>query len=178
MSKVNFLSIGSIDPLSPESLGTRLGIGAILSISTATDTANPVANKAYYIPFSVYGHLMISNIYWLNGATTISGNIDAGIYTATKTKVATIGSTAQSGTNALQSATLSCELGAGLYFLAWVMDNTTGTISAFSSGNAAYLDVIGCYQQTTAFTLPATATFAAPSSDFIPLVGINASTVV
>jgi hypothetical protein len=96
-----------------------------------------------------------------NGSA-VSGNFDLGIYDAAGTRLVSIGSTAQSGTTALQAATISpVPLSPGLYYFGLALDNTSGAVLGHTS-NAGR--ATGARMLASAFPLPARAAWGAESS--------------
>lgn len=157
-----------ISPASPCSIGTALN-GMSLTIGAATW---PTANKAIYVPFSVYETLTIARFFWENGSPA-NNNVDVGIYDANGKRLVSSGSTAQSGASATQSVdTTDLIVSPGLYYIAMAMDGTSGQTQRWSP-SASYTRTLGVAEQTSAFPLPSTATFAALSSNAIP--GVFAS---
>ena len=136
----------------------------------------PTANKAFFrrifLPFDV----VVSKIFWING-TAVAGNVDAGIFEdVSYIKIASTGSTAQATANSVQSVTLtnSVKLKAGSYLLGVSTDTTTNCrIGYFSTFNTPFSSILGCYEETTAFPLPATATPVAQTASFLfPAIGM------
>ena len=116
-------------------------------------------------------------MFTLNGATA-GNNVDVGIYTGDGTRLISMGSTAQSGTNAIQTYNITdTALGAGLYRLGIAMDGTTGTLFRQNS-NALFENPAGIQQQASAFALPATLTGAAAASSYQPVFGLTRQAVV
>lgn len=133
----------------------------------------PTANKAIFVPFVINTNCTVKKMFVVNGATA-SGNLDIGIYNEDGTKLVSSGSTAQSGTNGLQVIDVTdTPLSPGAYYMALAMNGITGTMFKYTAGTGAQMSQLGVYQQTTAFPLPATATFATgSSSDRIPMLGL------
>lgn len=175
----DFPSLYNVDPfvistISPQAMGApfnAMGLGA----SSAT---NPTANKAFFIPFSVSKSLTVVKLSVQNGATA-SGNLDMGIYDAGGSRLVSMGSIIQSGTSTIQEVNIAdTVLAPGLYYLACVLDNTTGTFQFFSS-SAALSKPLGILEQTSAFVLPATATFASPSGTFrVPFIAAHLRSLI
>ena len=147
-------------------------------------TAWPAANRAIYMPFSLVAPFELKTFFWANGATiTGTVHVDIGVFqtnpsAGTATKICSTGAVVQSGTSAIQSSTLGTEvfLVPGSYALAMAHDSTQ-TFMSFGPV-ARLLTTVGIAQQASAYTLPATATFASPASAFIPLCGMsNADTI-
>ena len=127
-------------------------------------------NLALYLPFIVRHQLTVKQFRLLNGAT-VSGNVDLGIYSSTiegipSARQVSTGSTAQAGTNGIQSVNIAAtSLSPGLYYMAVALDNLTGTVASFvvdDSANHSNFDRIntvdGVFQEASAFPLPSTAT--------------------
>lgn len=161
----------SITPFSPESIGWRLRMGAS---SGPASTAWPSANLALYVPFRLRRNASFAAVRAMvgNGATA-SGNLDVGVYDESWNRLASLGSTAQSGTSVPQLAALALTLRRGRYYLGLAFDNNVGTVSAIGSITAGVLAALGCAQQASAFPLPATATPVACTQTIIPAFGLS-----
>lgn len=139
-------------------------INAVNAYAASTTTAW-VANLAQYIPLQVPFPYPVERVWWINGATITSTNVDMGIYDAGGVQLFHTGSTAMSTINVCQYATVS----PGLiltpnvpYYLAWTCDNTTNRARTITASGTAYVGrTIGVLQQASALPLPVTATFAA-----------------
>ena len=164
-----------IHPWSLESLGSILSAMNGNTFSSPQSAVYPVANTAYFFPFYVGKTITALNLIWLNG-TTSSGNIDVGIYSSDGTRLVSAGSTAQGTVSQDQSVSISLEFGPGLFYLAIVMDNTTGTFQrgkANASTLTQVMSAMGAAQMASAFPLPATATLAALTTDYVPFFGLS-----
>lgn len=156
----------TISTYSRESLGFAL---AALTPSVSASAVFPSANLAIYIPFTVYETITIVKLSILNGAA-VSGNVDVGIYDAGGAKIISTGSTAQSGTSAIQTFDITdTVLSPGLYYLAIAMDNTTGAIENVTV-TAIDVEALGVFQEASAFPLPSSATPAAFAQTVLPLI--------
>lgn len=152
-----------------------LGDGAY---STAPSSAVWVsANRALFIPFSLYAPATAYSMVMMNGAA-VSGNLDMGIYTEDGTRLASFGATAQVGLNRTQRFTFASplNLAAGNYYMASVFNNATGQVFR-RAWSANVGRIFAVYQQGTAFPLPARATFAINSSGFLPIMGVKFNSV-
>jgi hypothetical protein len=153
-----FLSGGSPIP------DTLFVTGTVSVVSTVW----PTANAALWIPVLVRKAFLVEGFMWYNGAT-VSGNIDVGIYTGELAKITSLGSTAQSGTNAAQAPTVTpVWLDPGVYNLAVAMDNGTGTLRAAalsSNAGGAIGRLAGMGSMASAFPLPSTLTYATPATN-------------
>lgn len=153
-----------------------LGDGAYAIAPTSSTWVS--ANRAIYIPFSLYAPATAYSIIVMKGAT-ISGNMDVGIYTEDGTRLASFGSTAQAtGINRIQRFTFPSplNLGAGNYYMAAVFNNATATVFR-RAWSANVGRIFAVYQQDSAFPLPARATFAINSSGFLPIMGVKFNSV-
>jgi hypothetical protein len=137
-----------------------------------TSTAWGTANLAIYSPIWLPFRYPARNFFVYNGAT-LGGNLDVGIYNQDGTLIWSAGSTAQAGTSALQFFAKDILLEPGCYFLALSSNSTTATYFCNGSGSATKNRELGVLQQTSAFALPATATFAAAAQARIPLIGFT-----
>lgn len=162
-----------ISASSPESLGV-----ALVGITGQASASWPVANTAYFVPFVLSRAITIAQMFCLNG-TAVSGNVDVGIYSADGARLVSSGSTAQSGTSTIQLFDIAdTTIGPGQFYLAMVMDNTTGTHGRFAPAASAVGRALGVLEMASAFPLSATVTFAALSSASIPMVGATPKAVV
>lgn len=145
---------------------------AILGAVVPASAAWPTANKAFYIPFALEVTANIQKVWVANGATA-SNNFDVGVYTEDGTKLYSTGSVAQSGTNTLQTVTPTAFLlNPGRYYIGMAMNGTTGTVFRYGV-TAQGLSTMGILTQTSAFALPAVATFASASAEtYVPLFGL------
>lgn len=143
--------------------------------ATLASAAWPTAKKVFYLPFRVPSALLVQQLYVYNGAA-VSGNVDVGIYTPGGTRLVSIGSTAQAGTNDQQLFDIADTLLApGAYYLAVTLDNTTGTTFRLVPLNVGVGRIVGALTETTvAFGLPATATFATVADTYYPACGLLA----
>lgn len=165
-----------ISPSSLESVGVELG--HFVNITAPSSGTWPVANRAIFIPFCVYTLFNAQKMGVYNGATA-NANIEPGIYDDQGNKLTAIGSTAQAGTNVIQSFDINPDvmLLPGVYYMALAMSATTGTV--FRSTPAAVLcAAMGMLSQSTAFALPSTATFVTPADGFVPQLFVAGRSVI
>lgn len=168
----------NIGPWSPEAIGPQIAFsGAWTTFGSATW---PTANLAIGYPFMLSEARTALQMWVFNG-TAVSGNIDAGIYDSTGTKLVSKGSTAQSGTSTLQLLDITdTALKPNTLYYAWMsVDNTTATITRLAgSVSIAQTSGTGVLQMAAAFALPATITGAAVANNYIPAFGpVFASTI-
>lgn len=140
--------------------------------NTFASSAWPTANKAFYFPISIRARFVLKAFFVCNGATA-SNNFDAGVYSADGTKITSTGSTAQAGTTDCQVVNVTdLVIVAGWYYLALAFNGTAGTVFRNVGFPVAAMKALGCAVQTTAFALPATATFATSDLAYLPLFGL------
>ncbi len=110
------------------------------------------------IPFEY----LVQRVWWVNGTTITSTSVDMGIYTFDGRRLYSTTPTAMVGASSVQYATLGTPLllGPGRYYLAWACNNTTARAYATAIASVTQGRLDGFLQQTSAATLPATATFA------------------
>jgi hypothetical protein len=161
-----------VSPYSILSVGGQAG--GSFNVGSAAWVA---ANTAIFIPFRLSSAMLMKLLFVYNGSS-VSGNIDVGIYAKDGTKLVSSGSTAQAGTSAFQTFDIADTLiGPGVFYLAAVMDNGTGHTTRLTPG-VAIGRLLGAAQMATAFPLPATATLAALTASYWPLVGGTTRTFV
>lgn len=150
--------------------------------NTPGSAAWPAANRAIYIPFKVSEPILVKRLFVYNGATA-SGNADIGIYSSRAAdrlpdvRLVSAGSTAQAGTSDLQVFDVTDTwLGPGLFYWAFALDNTTGTVTRLNFGGTREGQLSGCMMQSSALPLPAAATpasFSGFGSGMLPIVGLS-----
>lgn len=147
----------------------------IITNSTYSSAAWPSSNRAIYVPFVLRFTILVTKL-WVANGTTASNNFDIGIYDEFGTKIVSSGSIARSGTSVIQSVDITDTLiGPGRFFFGLAQNGTTGHNMSRAPAVVGYLSLLGVYTQSTAFALPATATFATPASAYIPLCGLSTS---
>lgn len=125
------MPIFTIGPASKESIGEALGTQGW------TDTSNSTANRSILWPFYIYQSISVKQMICMNGRT-VSGNLDMGIYTVDGSLAGHTGAKAQVGTNRPQAVAVSFNLAPGAYWLALVLDNTSGFFYRRSPNVAAF----------------------------------------
>ncbi len=135
------------------------------------------ANTAKFIPISIPFAYLVNRVFWVNGSVVASSNHDFGIYAADGTRLYSTGSTAAVGASVIQFVTPASPilLYPGDYYFAHVNNGTTNRV--FGNAIAAVQQrYAGIKQQATALPLPASATFAAPSTTTLSLCGVTWTT--
>lgn len=158
------------------------GVGPSITPFSSTYSAAvwPSANLAFFVPIRLGASFTSTKIFWLNGATVGTNNVDVGVYDSQGNQLAHTGNTLTSGASAVQSVTLAVTLLPGLYYLAMVMDGTTDTVQRKSiSTTTAVPRAVGILTQTTASPLPSTATMVgSTTASFIPYIGLTGASTI
>lgn len=152
------------------SLSNTLGdVMHLANISAGTSAVWPTASTAYFFPQMVTTTTVVRQMLHENG-TAVSGNVDVGIYDELGTRLVSRGGVAQAGISSIQVHDITdTVLGPGTYYLALVLDNTTGTIMR-GVPHLGVLRTCGVQQMATAYPLPTTATFATLTTGTIPSI--------
>lgn len=176
LPKNNWYSKPTISPFCVDAMFMNFRSNAT-NIGTGTLTNTLV----YLYPFRLSIEFPITFFWWVNGAT-VNGNVDMGVYDDSGSNLlVSIGSTAQSGTNTLQTVAASFNLGPGRYYLGFATSSTTATF-ARQTNSVASTQAAGFRQHTTSAAanvpLPSSLTFAASSRAENPYVGITRLKVI
>ncbi len=147
--------------------------------ASGSSTWSP-AFSATFVPFIISTNYTVQKVWWYNGSA-VAGNVDVGVYTAdaTPTRLFSIGSTAATPINTVQSVAITpYTLTPGSYYLA--MNASSATMAVWRMGLATVLRAMtGIGEQAVgAVTLPATATLVTTATAFAPLFGITNGTVL
>jgi hypothetical protein len=147
-----------ITPNDACSLGVLLAAHAAAAPSAGAYVA---ISRCMYYPFRLTSVFVCANAFILNGGA-VSGHFDIGIYDQSGNRLASTGSTSQSGTNSIQTVALAITLQPGNYYLAVSVDNVTSQVYNHAFSLAAVAAAAGVRSQASTFPLPTTATFTAP----------------
>lgn len=155
-------------PLIAAATGTH-GVGG----SAFGAAAWPSSNRIFYVPVRLQEAFTVKRVFWTNGGT-VSGSVNLGLYDVSGSKLWETGSTAQTGTNQTQFVNIADQAHArGVYYIAIQHSNTTGQYGRTNPG-IYVLALQGMLQESPgSFALPATATFAAIATDFLPMCGLD-----
>lgn len=146
------------------------GMNAATGLALTTSTAYPAANRAIFIPFRV-PHLVTAYQFAAGFGSTSGGNFDVGIYDCAGNRLVSSGATARSASTEMVLNITDTVLGKGLYYMAFALDGTNNVMGTNPS-QPGLTKMLGLYQMSSAYTLPATATFEAVASSFIPNVSV------
>lgn len=137
----------------------------------ASGSGFPGANNAIFYPFAIPFKYPIKRFFCWNGSS-VTGNIDIGIYSKEGGKLVSTGSVAQAGLSQPQYVTANYLLQPGSYYMAL----GASAAAAFFRATLSLKEVplIGTLQMSSsAFPLPAVATFVAPTHTRVFLFGFT-----
>lgn len=166
-----FTPAGTINPASMCSMGPATTFG-----SAASGTW-PAAGLVIFIPFTIDRNATIKRIVTLNG-TTAAGSADVGVFDTAGNLIVNKGPTTQTGTSTLQAFDITdTTLSPGNYFIAAISNTATATFNRWAPSGAVVCEAFGVKQMDnsggTAATLPTSATFAAPTNSYIPVISLD-----
>ncbi len=150
--------------------------GEAWSWALPASTANPLANLALYVPFSVSEPDTVVEG-WVQCGATAGGNFDIGVYDAAGARLSSSGSTARTANDIVNTTALSdLTLLPGVrYYMAIAMDATSNYVA---STNAAGINAgFGILESTSSFVLPSSPTLSVTTRAFLPLFGLRLHTV-
>lgn len=154
----------SAAPADPLQHGTLLAVAG----SFATSTGNTSQNVAYYTPLMIHTPVTVYRMWNLIAAA--SGNIQMGIYDENANLV--VASTAAAAVAGINFHSLTpTVLTRGVWYMAFVSNTSAGTWVRWSL-NSLRAGIAGTVQQSSAYPLPSTATFAATTLTSFPAGGI------
>lgn len=132
----------------------------------------PVANRAFFVPFTLAEALTFKRMFILSD--TVAANFDVGIYDADGKRLVSTGSLVKGITAQCVVANIADTLlAAGRYYLALALDNNTGTVGCWAP-LGGWNTMCGVREMAAAFPLPATATFAETNTrGFVPVIGLT-----
>jgi hypothetical protein len=158
-------------------LGPRFRVAGNAAIPTSL--AWPTANTAILLPFALAGPSTVGSLFFQAGTTPGTANYDIGVYNEAFGLLGSLGATAAvSTTDAILpvgggALAAPLTLPRGRYYLAMSAAATTITCRALAPGAGLYRP-FGMQQMALAHPLPPTITPAAPTSNFIPMLGMLA----
>lgn len=161
-----FLPSPMLSSISPESLGR-----SALPGSTPGSAAWSTTNRIVYVPFAIDAAVTVYKLWWLNGATVGTNNLQAAVYNGAFSRLINGTSTLSAGANICQYDDITnVGLPAGRYYMALWCNGTTAT--TFRGVVAASM---GIYYETNASGPQATGTPVAPASNgpVIPVFGLQ-----
>jgi hypothetical protein len=147
-------------------------VGPMLTglISAApASTAWPLANLAIYVPIRVAQPCTVYKLAAGAGATA-AGNFDIGLYDSEGNRLVSSGATAKGSSAEHVIDVTDTRIGPGTYYIAVAADSTDNYILHTTNVTAAHGKLMGMFEQTTAYTLPSSATFATFTRTAFPAV--------
>ena len=137
-------------------------------------TAWPSANLAIFVPTIVHETVTVYKMAAGAGATAGSNNFDIGIYDAGGNRLVSSGATAKGASTEHIIDVTDTVLHPGLYYLAMSADGTGNYVMITPSGTSPVplqkTKLVGVMTMATAYTLPATATFATSATALVPII--------
>jgi hypothetical protein len=127
----------------------------------AAATRTWVVNLVQYCPVVLPYDYPVERVFWMNGSTLTSTNIQFGIYTEDGRRIYATPTTAMNSTLGIQFVTPATKfvLPAGRYYFAWTCNNTTNRGYTYTAGVVNLNVLCGMLEETTGiFGLPATMT--------------------
>lgn len=176
----NVVELNNVAPLAINIGSPLCATGDLMALAGVATTVggSQTANLATLFPFLLPGDRTITKMAVFN-STAVSGNFDVGIYDEQFNRVVSSGSTAQTGTTAIQVVDIADTfMKAGTYYLAFVADNITGLYNRTTGISAPILRTVGVVQMATAFVLPTTITPASATTTFLPALSAHFVTTV
>lgn len=158
---------GRISKLGLDEMGV-LGPGITSSgiTASASSTAWSSANRAMFMPVRVSDAVTIYKFVVGCGATG-GGNFDVGLYDQWGNRIYSSGSIARVvSSEVVHTPGSPIRIGRGNYYLALAADSTNTYMQVTAS--AGFLRMAGFLQMDSAFNLPSTATFVAPTAISVP----------
>lgn len=160
--------------------GVCYGVGtALLGVQinySGTSTAWPSANLAIFIPMRLARPEVAYKI-TIGAGTTAAGNFDVGIYDAFGNRLVSAGATAKAASTEQDINIADTRIGPGLYYLGMSADGTNNYMGASPAGSSPVpvqrARLAGTLEMASAYVLPATATFAARTTSFIPSINVR-----
>lgn len=160
--------------------GYGCGYESILGTFTLASITWPVADTAFYVPVWFPWPYPVRRVFWVNGSSVTTTNMDFGIYTASGTRIYSTGSTAAVGASAVQYVTpTEFLLSPGRYYFA--LADSSITANRGGQGTTTLVTVsqlrrAGVLQEATALPLPATMTGIAVANACFPICGVTRTT--
>lgn len=142
----------------------------------------PTAGLGLFTPFRLSQRRTYVRAWWLNGTAVMTGTpVDLGVYTisgTTATKLQSIGATAQTGTSAMQTVTISWTFDPGLYYLAF--SHSEAVTGQYWRGvpNAFVGRTMALFQAASQSPLTASPTVVAWATAYMPFFGLAEQSVV
>jgi hypothetical protein len=138
----------------------------------------PTANLAVWMPMMVWMPVKIDQVFILNGSS-VTGNVDVGIYNRSYSLLVSTGATAVAGTSAYQFiAVTETTLNEGLHYFAVSCSSSSNRMSMQVTLAAGLSSYYGILQEASAHPLPSTGTPVFAASDFLFHAGAVGSQMI
>jgi hypothetical protein len=166
------------------SLGFECAGGNLYALNAPSFASGAwTANRLIMAPLLVPRPTLVSQFYWVNGATVdAAGHVDVGVYSLDgQTKFGSAGSTTPTGTNAIQTVDVTNFYLPGNTWLWLTLGCDSATQTFFKTVPAVTLmDFAGVKEQLSGWSggLPATVTPATPTVAVLPLFGFTGASVI
>jgi hypothetical protein len=132
----------------------------------------PMPGMAIFVPFRIFDSLIVADL-WVDNGPSVLGSFDLGIYWQ-GTRLVSTGPIEQRGPMSRQFTDLipgtTC-LAGGDFYWALSFDNAQAPVMGILPRPSLPPQTLGVSMQLGAFPLPAIATLALPTSQFIPSCG-------
>lgn len=156
-------------------LSTAISLLPFTTVNMST-TAWPSANLAIFVPVRIAVPCTAYKMA-IGAGGTAAGNFDVGIYDQFGNRLVSSGATAKGANTEHILDITDTRLPAGTFYLALAADGTNNYIMVPTSTGTAPAPaqksrMAGVLQMATAYTLPATATFAPCSNSPIPAIAV------
>jgi hypothetical protein len=135
-----------------------------------------VANLVAYVPVAIPFAYPVNRVWWVNGSTITTTNVDFGIYTRGGALIYNTGSTAMAGISSVQYVTPSTKflLAPNAYYFAWTCSSSSSNRGFASANTANGAKLAGLLQEAGSIPLPASMTPATWAQTFaVPLCGVT-----
>lgn len=136
----------------------------------------PVANTAFYVPLWIPWTYPVRRVFWVNGTSVTSVNMDLGIYSSAGERIYSTGSTAQVGASAVQYVDpTDFTLSPGRYYMAVACSSTTANRGGqgTTAPTVPRIRLGGVLQEASALPLPNTMTPSAVANACVPFCGFT-----
>lgn len=151
-------------------------LGAWAPYGNAASNGYPLANLAFYVPFSVSAPVTAVEG-WVSCGTVSGGNFDIGIYDAAGSQLTSAGSTARTASAIVNTTTMTDQaLVPGVrYYMAFSASSTNNYVAGVLA--AGLYEAAGILESTSSFALPASPTLSRTTRAYLPLFGLTLTSV-
>lgn len=149
-----------------------IGLPALRSAiaTTAASAAWPSANRALFVPFRLPRQMTVyQGVVGCGSGST--GNFDVGVYDSAGNKIVSSGATARAASTEVVANMTDTAIGPGLFYMAVAVDGTTNIVQQVPAA-VGLTKMLGVLEMGSAYTLPATATYATVSAANIPMMAL------